>query len=96
MPTQLAASIRRLLEEDLARARASRGQSDPPEAAFYDELPSGKGHEVAYAPFRVFNLFIAHELSRFGCKQGEVVEFVAAISNKLRVDLLRESGELFS
>jgi hypothetical protein len=84
VPARLAASIRRLLEEDLARARASRSPSSPLRAAFYDELPSGKGHEVEYSPFRVFNLFVAHELARFGCKQGEVVEFVAELQNKLR------------
>lgn len=83
VPAQLAASIRRLLEEDLARARARLGHSVPLGAAFYDELPSGKGHEVEYSPLRVFNLFVAHELARFGCKQGEVVEFVTAIQNKL-------------
>ncbi|MGH1573360.1 hypothetical protein ACRAWG_25195 [Methylobacterium sp. P31] len=32
----------------------------------------------------MFNLFVAHELARFGCKQGEVVEFVAELQNKLR------------
>ncbi|MDH2314074.1 hypothetical protein [Methylobacterium brachiatum] len=51
--------------------------------AFYDELPAGTGHEVQYTPYRVFNLAVAHELTRFGCKQGEVVELIATIQDQL-------------
>ena len=77
------ASIRRLLDEDLARARADRSPQSPG-IAFYDVLPSGAGHEVKYSPFRVFNLAIAHELDRFGCKQGEVIKFIIGIQTELQ------------
>ncbi|WP_267423455.1 hypothetical protein [Methylobacterium sp. GC_Met_2] len=52
--------------------------------AFYDELPAGTGHEVRYTPHSVFNLAVAHELTRFGFKQGEVVELITMIQDKLK------------
>ncbi|WP_152997682.1 hypothetical protein [Methylobacterium sp. GXS13] len=52
--------------------------------AFYDGLPAGTGYEVQYTPYRVFNLAVAHELTRFGCKQGEVVELIATIQDKFK------------
>ncbi|MHB2208459.1 hypothetical protein [Methylobacterium sp. CM6257] len=84
IPPRLAASVRRLLDEDVARARASQGLHPACIPAFYDELPAGTGHEVQYTPFRVFNLAIAHELTRSGFKQGEVIELVATIQDKLK------------
>lgn len=84
IPPRLIASVRRLLDEDVARARATQDGSPACTLAFYDELPAGTGHEVRYTPYRVFNLAVAHELTRFGCKQGEVVELIAATQGKLK------------
>ncbi len=84
IPPRLIASVRRLLDEDVARARASQGRNSACTLAFYDEFPAGTGHEVQYTPYRVFNLAVAHELTRFGCKQGEVVELIAATQDKLK------------
>ncbi|MGU3544274.1 hypothetical protein [Methylobacterium sp. A52T] len=84
VPSRLAASVRRLLDEDVSQARASQSGQPTSTLAFYDALPLGTGHEVRYTPYRVFNLAVAHELTRFGCKQGEVVELIAVIQDKLR------------
>lgn len=84
VPTRLAASIRRLLDDDIARARASRDGDAAHSMAFYDELPAGTGNQVQYAPYRVFNLAVAHELARFGCKQREVVDFIAESQSELK------------
>lgn len=84
VPPRLIASVRRLLDEDVARARASQGLHPACTLAFYDELPAGTGHEVQYTPYRVFSLAVAHELARFGCKQGEVVELLAGIQDELK------------
>lgn len=94
IPARLIASVRRLLDEDVARARASQDLHPACTLAFYDELPAGTGHEVQYTPFRVFNLAIAHELTRSGFKQGEVVELVAAIQDKLKSEFEKANAEL--
>jgi hypothetical protein len=49
------------------------------------------------ANYRVFNLAVAHELARFGCKQGEVVELVADIQSELKCafDRANAGPELF-
>ena len=83
IPPRLIASVRRLLDEDVARARARQGGNSACTLAFYDEFPAGTGHEVQYTPYRVYNLAVAHELTRFGCKQGEVVELIATIQDQL-------------
>jgi hypothetical protein len=93
-PAQLITSVRRLLDADVARARASKGAKPACTLAFYDELPAGTGHEVQYAPYRVFNLAVAHELARFGCKQGEVVELIATIQDKLKGAFIRANDSL--
>lgn len=84
IPPRLVASVRRLLEEDVARARSSHARHPACALAFYDELPEGKGYEVKYTPCRVFNLAVAHELARFGCKQKEVIELIIANNDKLK------------
>jgi len=83
-PPRLIASLRRLLDEDLVRARASQGGDPACTLAFYDELPAGTGYEVQYTPHRIFNLAVAHDLTRFGCKQGEVIKLIAANQFKLK------------
>lgn len=94
VPSRLAASVRRLLDEDLAQARAGQNGNSASTLAFYDELPAGTGHEVQYTSFRVFNLAVAHELTRFGCKQGEVVDLIAAIQDKLKDAFVRANDGL--
>ena len=84
VPPRLVSSIRRLLDEDLANSRRHAGPPHLSQFAFYDEPPGGTGHQVEYSPHRVFNLAVAHELARFGCKQGEVVELVADIQSDLK------------
>lgn len=84
VPPRLIASIRRLLDEDVARARASQHLNLTCSLAFYDDLPTGTGHEVKYSPSRVFNLTVAHELARFGCKQREIVDLIAEIQVDLK------------
>ncbi|MBP2493695.1 hypothetical protein ABID82_007087 [Methylobacterium sp. PvP062] len=94
VPSRLAASVRRLLDEDVSQARASQSGQPTSTLAFYDELPSGTGHEVRYTPYRVFNLAVAHELTRFGCKQGEVVDLIAAIQDNLKGAFSRANDSL--
>ena len=41
VPSRLAASVRRLLDEDVSQVRASQSGEPTSDLAFYDELPSG-------------------------------------------------------
>ncbi|GJE13596.1 hypothetical protein [Methylobacterium longum] len=94
IPPRLIASVRRLLDEDVTRARASQDLQPEAALAFYDELPAGTGHDVQYTPLRVFNLAVAHELARFGCKQGEVVELISEFQKDLKTAFDRANAGL--
>jgi hypothetical protein len=94
VPPRLVASLRRLLDDDVARARANWDHNAVHSMAFYDELPIGTGHQVEYAPYRVFNLAVAHELARFGCKQREIVDFIADSHSELRTAFAQTNENL--
>jgi hypothetical protein len=81
---QFRVQMKRLLEIDRNWGSANEHRLAEFGMAFYDRLPSGTGHDVSYSAARAFNLAVALVLVRFGFKQGEVVEAVALLGDKLR------------
>src|SRR6185312_6717700 len=75
--------IKRLLEIDRKRLREVPDKGRPLNAAFFANLPDGRGTDASYDAFGVFALAVALELLRFGFKQGEVVGKVAHLRDKL-------------
>ncbi|WP_375462182.1 hypothetical protein [uncultured Enterovirga sp.] len=79
VPSAFRTRIKRLLELD--RDLAPTVGTD---FAFHDAAAPGKGNDVTYTDYRAFNVAVALELVRFGCKQLEVVEKVLELEPKLR------------
>lgn len=73
--------IKRLLEVD----RIPPKKSATPHAryAFADELPEGRGIDVAYRPFDAFCLALALDLLDIGFKQAEIVYLLRHIRDEL-------------
>lgn len=78
------ARLKRLLDTDVMLGRRLGARFQEFGMAFFDDLPKGKGRDVAYAPGKVLNLAIGLELVRFGCKPKEVVEALAECRQMLQ------------
>lgn len=84
VPHVFSTRIKRLLEIDRRQGLVNKDHLDKAPMAFFDALPQGTGTDAVYSAERIFNVAIALELLRFGCKQSEVVEKVALMQPELK------------
>ena len=85
IPDRFRNQIKRLLELDLkwAADKAGRQRKNYLNLTFFDDIPDGTGTDINYTPFNALCLAIAVEFVRFGIKQGEALEKIAAIKSEL-------------
>lgn len=86
--------VRRMLQIDREHGIRMGSRLSEQPMAFFEELPTGKGHPVRFTPQKAFNLILACELLRFGFNQGEVVEAIGIVDADLREAFDRSVDDL--